>query len=156
MRTVLVGPSVDAGYPTVPPSELGGAERGLGCTQQAASDAALGRGLWSMHCDLVCGPRCCPGRSSSPATTYGAFDGSRRARGRMRPNSPSGTSGDTTTGVAVVPLLPRATSERLRWARWRLFAAVNSPWLRFPVVVSLGGVHLLVGRWFASGVSDSA
>jgi hypothetical protein len=40
--------------------------------------------------------------------------------------------------------------------RWRLFAAVNSSRLRFPVVVSLGGVHLLVGRWFASGVSDPA
>ena len=39
---------------------------------------------------------------------------------------------------------------------WRLFAAVNSPRLRFPVAVSLSGGHLLVGRWFASGVSDSA
>jgi hypothetical protein len=40
--------------------------------------------------------------------------------------------------------------------RWRLFAAVNSRRLRFPVVVSLCGVYLLVGRWFACGVSDSA
>src|SRR5215207_8317039 len=39
---------------------------------------------------------------------------------------------------------------------WRLFAAVNSPRLRFPVLVSLGGAHLLVGSWFASGVSDPA
>jgi hypothetical protein len=49
---------------------------------------------------------------------------------------------------------------RLRSSRaasgWRLFAAVNSPRLRFPVVVSLSGAHLLVGGWFASGVSDSA
>ena len=39
---------------------------------------------------------------------------------------------------------------------WRLFAAVNSPRLRFPVVVSLCGAHLLGGGLFASGVSDAA
>ena len=30
-----------------------------------------------------------------------------------------------------------------RRARWRLFAAVNSPRVRFPVMVSLSGCHLL-------------
>jgi hypothetical protein len=37
--------------------------------------------------------------------------------------------------------------------RWRLFAAVNSPRLRFPVVVSLGGAHLLGSRLFSVHVS---
>ncbi len=39
--------------------------------------------------------------------------------------------------------------------RSRPFGAVNSPRRRFPVVVGLGGGHLLVGGWLASGVSDS-
>ena len=38
----------------------------------------------------------------------------------------------------------------------RPWAAVNSLRPRFRVAVSLGGVHLLVGRWFASGVSHLA
>src|SRR5215218_4082501 len=29
---------------------------------------------------------------------------------------------------------------------WRLFAAVNSPGLRFPLALILGGAHLLIGR----------
>src|SRR4030095_13874331 len=40
--------------------------------------------------------------------------------------------------------------------RWRLFAAVNSPRLRFPVAVSLCGGHLLVGRLFTARASDPA
>jgi hypothetical protein len=39
---------------------------------------------------------------------------------------------------------------------WRLFGAVNSPRLRFPVVVSLSGAHLLVSRSVASEVSHPA
>ena len=40
--------------------------------------------------------------------------------------------------------------------RWRPSAAVNSPRLRFPVVVSLGGSHLLGDRLFAALVSRAA
>src|SRR5919106_1595395 len=41
-----------------------------------------------------------------------------------------------------------STNHLQRWAH--SLAAVNSPRLRLPVVVSLGGAHLLVGRWLAS------
>jgi hypothetical protein len=41
-------------------------------------------------------------------------------------------------------------------ARWRLSAAVNSPRPGFPVAVSLGAAHLLIGGWLASRVSHPA
>jgi hypothetical protein len=44
---------------------------------------------------------------------------------------------------------------RLNEPRWRLFAAVNSPRLGFPVVVSLGGCHLLGDRLVSALVPDS-
>jgi hypothetical protein len=50
---------------------------------------------------------------------------------------------------------PRTRSESPdRW-RWRLFAAVTSPRRRFPVVVSLGGCHLLGRGLVGALVTDS-
>src|SRR5438105_4787765 len=48
----------------------------------------------------------------------------------------------------------QSNSGRRRW--WRLFAAVNSPRLRFPGGVSLSGCHLLVsGLLFIARVSHA-
>src|SRR5215207_10962374 len=53
--------------------------------------------------------------------------------------------------------LPRVVQGgRVESAGWRLFAAVNSPQRRFPVAVSLGGAHLLVGRSLTALVSHAA
>ena len=80
---------------------------------------------------------------------------SRREAGRARDSPmPPEEAGVRERSIRALALRPERELARVRW--WRLFAAVNSPRPRFPVVVSLGGVHLLVGRWFASGVSDPA
>src|SRR5215218_6765472 len=39
-------------------------------------------------------------------------------------------------------------------SRWRPCAAVDSPWLRFPVVVSRSGGHLLERRFVVAFISD--
>jgi hypothetical protein len=90
-----------------------------------------------MLADARCRGRHATCSRAHSGSTYGPLAETIQAT-RYRPRGPRGCP----RGLLALIAQRRSHGQAGR----RLFAAVNSPRLRFPVVVSLGGAHLLGGR----------